>query len=125
LKLTGDFKDCACSACALIWLARSLAGALDGYKISTQKRVTGSHRRRWAWFGLIVSVLTTLYCYSGVVMNAHFSMIGSAAKSDGHMLAAKIFAALTLVGFAAIVLCGVVLGRTRPSRLQALNSIRE
>jgi hypothetical protein len=60
--------------------------------------------------------LATLYCYSGVVMNAHFSMLGSAAQSAGHVLAGKIFAALTLAGLAVSLLCIVALWRTQRSR---------
>ncbi len=66
--------------------------------------------------GLVVSVLATLYCYSGAVMNAHFSMTGTAAQSAGHVVAAKIFAALTLFGIAISLLCVVALWRTRPPR---------
>jgi hypothetical protein len=47
-------------------------------------------------------------------MNAHFSMMGSAAQSVGHSFAAKIFAALTLAALVSTLLCGVVLWRTRP-----------
>jgi len=65
---------------------------------------------------LAASVLATLYCYSGVVMNAIFSMSGSAAQAAGHRLAVKIFAALTLVGLLSTLLCIVLLWRTRPSR---------
>ena len=79
-------------------------------------REVNKHRRRWAWSGLLVSVLATLYCYSGVVMNGHFAMMGSAAQSAGHLLAAKVFVALTLVGLVSTFLCVVVLWRTRPSR---------
>ena len=74
--------------------------------------MSSSRRRRWYWLGLAVSVLATLYCFSGFVMNAHFSMM----ESDGHMLAAKIFAALTYVGLVLSLFCVVMLWRARPSR---------
>ena len=87
-----------------------MAPALVSQAVNTHRR------RRWLGLGLAVSVLTTLYCFSGVVMNAHFSMLGSEAQSAGHVLAAKIFAALTLVGLLATLSCLIALWRTRPSR---------
>lgn len=49
-------------------------------------------------------------------MNADFSMMGSAAQSAGHVLAAKIFTGLTLAGLALSLFCALALWRTRPSR---------
>jgi hypothetical protein len=57
-------------------------------------------RRRWGCLGSILSVMFTFYCVSGVIMNADFATVGSGAQSAGHMLAARIFTALTLAGSA-------------------------
>ena len=78
-----------------------------------------ARRRKWYWFALATSALATLYCYSGVVMNAHFSMSGSAAQAAGHILAAKIFAALTVVGLLSTFLYALLLWQNRKQRRQA------
>ena len=73
-------------------------------------------QRQRYWLGLVVSVVATLYCYSGVVTNSDFSITVPAARSTGHVLAAKAFFALTLAGLAVTVLLIIMLWRTRPSR---------
>ena len=81
------------------------------------ERRAGTRRRRaWWWLRLTLSILTTLYCFSGVVMNAHFSMTGSTARSAEHVLAAEIFLGLTLLGVLLTLRCVIQLWRTRPSR---------
>lgn len=69
--------------------------------------------RRWWRFGTLFSIIGSVYCLSGVIMNADFAMMGSAAQQAGHRLAAQIFAALTLLCLAGSALCGVLLWRTR------------
>jgi hypothetical protein len=72
-------------------------------------------RRRWGCLGLILSVMFTIYCVSGVIMNADFATMAPGAQSAGHILAARIFTALTLAGLLSLLFCSVVLWRARRS----------
>ena len=73
-------------------------------------------RRGLYWFALVLSILAALYCWSGVVMNGHFAMLAAPHAAAGHVLAARIFAGLSLAAVVAAGASAVALWRSRRTR---------